>query len=415
MAVFACRTRDGSGKSVEKTLDAPSRSAALKLLEEGGLFAVAITEVGRPNATPASPVDDDTTRPVEVHRERRIKLKELLRFSLQLSSSLGAGVPLLASLRSIGQQTINPSFRAVLARMVQDIEGGLSLSGAMLRYPRAFPPVYARTVAAGEQSGTVDRMLSNLAEYLEAEMDVRSNVRTALLYPAIVVGTLCVAISVLILFVIPRFTEFYSRFGTDLPLPTRMLISGSNLLQNHGLLLAIGCAGLLVGGFKFVRSAGGRNWLDRLLLRIPVVGGVIETAITLRGVQILGLSVQAGLPMLDSLELIASTSANAKLGEDLRTVAVGVRSGETLADSMEAAGCFPPSARQMLASGESTGSLERACFAVAKHYQKELHYLTKNLATFIEPLLTLVLAGVVLFVALAVFLPMWDLVKVVQQ
>jgi MSHA biogenesis protein MshG len=338
-----------------------------------------------------------------------------MRFSLQLASSLGAGVPLIAGLQSIAAQTDDRAFQAVLRRIVLDIEGGLSLSAAMLRHPRTFPPVYARTVAAGEQSGTVDKMLNDLAEFLEAEMEVVSDVRSALLYPAIVVSTLCVAIAVLVLFVVPRFTEFYSRFGTDLPLPTRMLISGSRVLGEHGVLLVLALAGIVAGCVRFVRSPGGRSRVDRVLLRVPVVGRVIETAATLRVVQVLGLSTQAGLPMLESLELIASTTSNTTMRDEIRAVGAGVRSGETLADSMEAAGCFPPSARQMLASGEATGSLERACFAVGKHYRKELHYLTKNLATFIEPLLTLVLAGIVLFVALAVFLPMWDLVKVVQQ
>jgi MSHA biogenesis protein MshG len=414
MPGFACRTRDGSGKVVERTIEAASRSAALKLLEGDGLFPVKITEVGRPAAaTPSSA--GESTQAVDRRIDRRCKRKELLHFSLQLSSALSAGVPLLGGLGMIRKQTGNPAFRAVLEGMAADIEGGLSLSGSMKRYPRTFPAVYTRTVAAGEQSGSVDPMLNNLAEYLEAEMEVLSSVRSALLYPAIVVSTLCLAITVLVLFVVPRFTEFYSRFDTELPLPTRILIFGSHLVQEQGVWILCALAAFVVGCVRFVRSRPGKGWLDRVLLRIPVIGGVIETAITLRVVQIFGLSAQAGLPMLESLELIAGATTNTKIAGHIRRVAAGVLSGETLADSMEAADCFPPSARQMLASGETTGSLERSCFAVAKHYKKELHYSTKNLATFIEPLLTLVLAAVVLFVALAVFLPMWNMVKVVQQ
>jgi len=387
----------------------------MKLLEQVGLCPVKITEVQREPVARAAAAGTGAAGPVSSRRGNRVNRKELMHFSLQLSSSLSAGVPLLTSITNFAEQTQNPSFRTVLTQMVLDIQGGASLSSAMARHPRVFPFVYCRTIAAGEQSGTVERMLTDLAEYLEAEMQVISDVRSALLYPAIVVGTLCIAISVLILFVVPRFTEFYSRFGTELPLPTRVLISGTNLLTNHGVLMAIGFAGLVALAMKLVRSPGGRSWIDRALLRVPVLGRLIETALTLRVVQILGLSTQAGLPMLESLDLIASTTSSKKMSGDIRRVASGVRGGATLTESMKAANCFPLPARQMLASGESSGSLERACFAIAKQYQRELHYLTKNLATFIEPLLTLVLAGIVLFVALAVFLPMWNLVKIVQQ
>lgn len=414
MAVFTSKSRDASGRLVEKVVDAPSRSEAMKLLEQSGLFPVKITEVLRSGVAEAAPRKETGVRTARRDTNQRVKRKELRTFSLQLSSALDAGVPLLSSLRMIGKQTKHKGFQAVLAQMVQDIEGGSSLSGAMNRFPRAFPTVYASTVAAGEQSGTVDRMLTNLAEYLEGEMEMLSDVRSALLYPAIVISALCMAVSVLVLFVIPRFAEFYSRFGAHLPLPTRIMIAGSHLVRDHGVLIALGLAVLFAGCVRFLRSTLGRGWLDRILLRIPVIGTVIETAVTLRVVQTLGLTTQAALPVLDTLELIASTTANSQIRGSIREVAAGVRSGETLSNSMEAAGCLQLSARQMLASGEATGSLERACFLVGKHYQRELHHLTKNLATFIEPLLTLVLAAIVLFVALAVFLPMWDLVKVVR-
>jgi MSHA biogenesis protein MshG len=414
MTAYTCKSRDPSGTVVERTIDAASRSAAIGLLERDGLFPVSVTEAAQAGGPPP-PGASPAFQPGRRRSDRKIKRKELMGFSVQLNSSLIAGVPILTALRSIRKQTADKRFEAVLGDLLVDIEGGLSLSGAMQNYPKAFPQVYTRTVAAGEQSGSLDQMLGNLADHLEAEIETRADVRTALMYPVIVISVLCAAISVLIVFVVPRFTDFYSGFGAELPLPTRILIATSDLFSKYGLLAPFVLAGLGYGFLRLVRTRIGRSVLDRALLRTPLVGHMIETAITLHTVQILGLSCRAGVPLLESLRVIATSTGNGVIRSRIEAVTAQVTAGSTLADSMEAAGCFPPSARQMMASGEATGSLERSCFVVAKHFKKELHYLTKNLAIFIEPLLTLFLAVIVLFIALAVFLPMWDLVKVVKK
>lgn len=412
MAAFACRTRDAAGQVVERTIDADSRRDAMRLLEECGLSPIEITEVLQHGPAISGNATEASQR--TARGNLRLKRKELRRFSIQLGSSLKAGVPILGALTSISQGTEDEKYRALLAQMMTDVEGGLPLSGAMRNQPKAFPGVYVGTIEAGEKSGTLDEMLDNLAEYLEAEIEARADVRSALLYPAIVIGSLCLAITVLIVFVVPRFAEFYSGFDTELPLPTRILISGSELLANHGLAALIVLVALAYGGIRLVRIEKVRGMLDRKLLRLPLIGHFIETAIVLRFAQMLGLFTKAGVPMLEALRTIASATGNTKIREDLQAVAAGIEAGETLAHGLEATGCCPPDARQMIATGERTGSLDRACSIVTEQYKKELHYLTKNSATFIEPLLTLVLACVVLFVALAVFLPMWDLSKVVH-
>jgi general secretion pathway protein F len=179
------------------------------------------------------------------------------------------------------------------------------------------------------------------------------------------------------------------------------------------LLVALGAA--VFGVARLLRVPGIRRRVDGAALKIPYIGRLIETTVTLHAVQIVGLFTSAGVPVMSAIQTAASTATNARYREDLTAVAAGIRVGRTMADGMEETDCFPAGARHMLANGESTGTLERACQAVARQYKKELRYLTKNIATVIEPLLTLVLAGVVLFVALAAFLPMWDLVKVIGK
>jgi MSHA biogenesis protein MshG len=421
MATFNCKTRNASGEVVEKVVDAASHREVMVRLEQEGLYPIQIIPGNQPlmpTVTGFPVVENAPAAGLSKRRAKKrgkVSRKELMQFSLQLSSSLDAGVPILDGVRTSISLTRNDTFKWVLNQICTDIEGGKSFSEAMESHPRVFPEVYIGTVAAGEKSGSLDEMLDNLAEFLEAEMEMRADVRSAIMYPAIVVATLCVAIVVLIVFVVPRFAAFYSGFDSELPLATRILIGGSSFMENHYGVTLLVLFSVVFFTRRLLGMAKVRARCDELLLRIPVLGRLIETAITLHVVQLMGLFSRAGVPILDAIQTAANTTKNSKYKRDLKSVAAGISVGQTLASGMDSVQCFPLEARHMLANGESTGSLERACYAAAKRYKKELRFMTKSLATFIEPLLTLVLAVVVLFVALAVFLPMWDLVDVVGK
>lgn len=425
MSTFACRTRDDGGSLVEVTIEAGTRREALQKLEREGLVPFKIKEVqaaeGASNqsrrlspavaaATSAAPAAPEKSK-----IRGRVSRKELMQFSLQLSGSLAAGVPILNALKSVRALTKSLAFKRVLSEVCMDLEGGLSLSDAMEKHPRVFPAVYSGTISAGEKSGTLDEMLENLAEYLEADMEVRSDLKSAVMYPAIVVITLCLAIVALMVFVVPRFATFYSGFGSELPLATKVLINSSQLIKDNIIVIGIAVVAAGFGLRSWLRRPSVKAKMDRLILKIPVVGKLVETAITLQIIQILGLFTQGGVPILEALQTAANTTGNTKYRNDLNQVSAEVSVGETMASGLERAQCFPQEARQMLANGEATGGMERACFGVVRRFKKELRYQTKHVATLIEPMLTLVLAVIVLFVALAVFLPMWDMVKVVGE
>lgn len=405
MTTFVCKSRTGSGKIVQKTIEADSKHDALNQLQASGLFPVTISASNKRAA------DEEGSRHARRPRKKKIKNKDLLNFTIQLRSLLCAGVPILSGVSSIADQIESESFREVLLEMYADIEGGESISAAMEKHPKVFSTVYVNTVAAGEQSGTLEHLLDNLGSFLESDEEVRSNVKSALLYPSIVICTLGLAVTVLMIFVVPRFATLYAGFNSELPLPTRILIGTSTTMADNLPLVIVTFGALIYGLRTFIRTPRGKSLLDHLLLRVPVLNKVIETSTTLRVTRMLGLFSRAGLPMLDALDTIVRTISNTRYKAELSAVADFVAGGDTLSGSMHKVGCFTPSLRQMIATGEMSGSLEACCGMLAGQYEKELHYLTKNLSMLIEPILTLGLAVIVLFVALATFLPMWDMAK----
>jgi type II secretory pathway component PulF len=409
MTMFLCKTRDGGGAVVEKTIAAESQRDAIDKLKDMGLCPISISVA---NARKAG---DGSATPEAGRRSVKVPARELLNFTTQMSGLMSAGVPIPTGIRAMRDQSSHDGFRDILTEVCADIEGGLSLSAALEKHPGAFPMAYVNSVAAGEKSGTLEQLLDNLAEFLEADMEVRGDVKQALMYPVILIGTLGLAISVLVIFVVPRFAKMYDGIGVELPLPTRILMGTSTAVTEHSLVVIAALVALVLGCAQVLKSKPGRAAFDKALLSVPVIGKLVRTAITLRVMQMLGLFNEVGLPMLDSLRTISHTISNTKIRKDLTTVASAVASGQTLSGGLTEAECFTPNVRQMIASGESMGSLSRCCGTVAKQLKKELNYQTKNLGTFIEPILTFGLAGIVLFVALATFLPMWDLASAMQK
>ena len=406
MTTFACKTRDNAGVVVQKTIEADSQREIAALLRKDGLFPIQIKKI---RAGSSSSDKTGGRRP-----GKRIKPRQVLDFTSRLAASLGAGVPILSSVALMRDQCSNPAFKEVLTAIFTDIEGGQPLSAALASHPRAFDEIFVNSVEAGEASGSLDAILETLAEFTEADMAVRNDVRSALMYPAILISTLGMAITVLMIFVVPRFTVLYSDMGSDLPLPTQILVAFSSAVTDYFWPMACALGALGYGLLRYVRTPKGRLKADSLLLHVPIIGGLIDTAITLRAVQMLGLFCHVGMPILEGLGLIARTTRNSKIRGKLEDLADAVACGETLSSAMEEVECFDPSVRQMIQTGEVTGSLETSCRTVTVQLRKDLSYLTRNLSTFIEPLMTLGLAVIVLFVALATFLPMWDMASAMK-
>ncbi len=342
----------------------------------------------------------------------RVPLEECYLFTRQLAVLQRAGVPLLSSLHALKDQLGAGPLQHVLERVRQDLLEGCTFSQALARHPRAFSPVYLGLTRVGESGGVLSEILDQLTGLLEWELELREQIRSALQYPMIVLGTLGVAVSIMAVFVLPRFAEMFASFRIALPLQTRLLIGLSHVVSRYGWLMLLGAAGLAAGVWTWVRTTAGRRAWDTWQLRLPVVGPLIAQLAMSRIARILAALNHSGVPILETLELAGGTVGNVYLSERLAAVQARVREGQPLAAAMRAEPVFPPIVVQMVATGEETGKLDELLSSVSAYYDHQATHALKRMITYVEPVLLVVVGLGVLLLATAVFVPMWDLVKI---
>lgn len=392
-AAFRYRAVDCSGREHRGVARAPTRETAYRQVVAMGL----------------TPTD---LRPASASRRTRsVRAKELAQFTHQLGVFIESRIPLSESLAIIAEQETNDRFRAALTDIASRVQAGDQLSASMARHAATFGEVYLESIRAAEQSGTMSSILEHLAEMLERMDETRRQVRGALLYPAIVVGTLTLAVSFLVAFVVPRFANMFRARGVELPVLTRALMwLGESARQWWWVWLAV-LAACIVFGPRLARTPVARTAIDRQLHRVPVIRDLLRGLALSRFSRVLGLSLSSGLGLIDALLMSGRASGRPMLESDVRRLAEQVRVGGRLSDILPSCPYLPVFTRRMLSAGEQAGELPRMCSTIARQYERETSQLAKNLGTVIEPVLVVLIAGVVLFVALAIFLPMWDMVK----
>jgi type II secretory pathway component PulF len=400
MPNFKYRVRDRSGKAIAGTIDAPNLQNAGDRLFQLGYFPINIEEEG--NAVSLNPSD-------LWQRFQKVKLEDLIFFSQQLSTLYKAGVPLLTGLRSLAEQTENKKFKAILGTISQQVERGSTLFEAMSRYPQVFSPVYVNMIRAGETSGMLGQSLDRFVTLADRELKTRQRVKEATRYPKIVILSLGIASAVLIVFVIPRFAEVFSRFNTPLPLPTRVMIGINNVFQTYWYLVLVALFGIPFMIRHYIRTEKGRYFWDKLKTRIPVFGPLFLKIALSRFAYIFVMMNRSGIPILQTLEITSSTIDNVILSQSIEEIGRKVKEGSSLTDAMTESGRFTPLVIQMLSVGESSGTLDEMLMRLSEYYDMEVENSIKKLSTYVEPTLTLFLGVVVLFLALAVFLPWWNL------
>jgi type II secretory pathway component PulF len=346
---------------------------------------------------------------------RRVRSEEIIYFNRQLALVLGAGVPLLSCLRVMAKQVGNQRLREILVAIADDIEGGSDLSEAMAVYPKVFSSIYVSMIHAGEASGQLEGTLNRIAALQEYELETRERVKQATRYPKLVVGVLVVAFFVVIYFVIPTFARVFEEFGSDLPLPTRMMIALDQFLKHYWAVCLVGLVIVVVSIMWWVRTKVGRYWFDWLKVHMPVFGELITKFVLSRFSRIFSTLNASGLPIMNTLEISIETIGNSYYARSLRKVALEVKRGENLSDALARAGIFPPLLHQMAVVGETTGKLDEVLGKVSDYYDQDVDYAIKRFSTLIEPVLLAILAAFVLFFALSIFLPLWDLASVVVR
>lgn len=346
-------------------------------------------------------------------RRGRIRAKDLSHFTYQLGVFVSSQIPLGQGLQTIAEQEPEGRFKFIVTDIARRIDSGEQLAQAMEAHRADLGGVYIQTVRAAERTGSLSKVLDHLSDMLERGQETVQMVRGALMYPMCIVGALSLALLFLVGFVVPRFAGMFEQRGIELPVFTQALMLFGQSIQHYWWAYL----GAIVGGVLGIRRAwatpGGRLLIDRVLHRVPYLNRILIGLGVSRFSRVLGVSLAAGLGLIESLELAAGASGRPSLAADVQRMAERVRNGSRLCDALTDCGYLPGFARRMLAAGEQSGQVPRMSEVVARHYDRETTHLTKNLGTVIEPVLIVAIAGVVLVVALAIFMPMWDMVKLV--
>ena len=400
MPNFRYSVRDRSGKAIAGTIDAPTLQNAGERLYQLGYFPILIEEEGKAVSLGLSSI---------WQRFQKVKLEDLIFFSQQLSTLYKAGLPLLTGLKSLMEQAENRKLKPVLEGIYRQIEGGNTLFGAMSKYPDVYPPVYLNLIRAGETSGMLGESLERYVILADRELSARQRVKEATRYPKMVIGALVIAFAVLVTFVIPRFAEVFARFNTPLPLPTRVMIGINNVLHTYWYLFLCPLIGLPLLFRHYIRTEKGKYSWDELKTRIPMLGPIFLKIALTRFTYIFVMLNRSGVPILQTLEITSTAIENVPLSQSIKEISRKVKEGKSLTEAMRESGKFTPLIIQMVSVGETSGTLDKMLMQVTEYYDREVDNGIKRLSTYVEPTLTLLLGIVVLLLALAIFLPWWNM------
>jgi len=347
-------------------------------------------------------------------RNKRVTQKDLAHFTRQFAVLMDARISIVEGLRSLAEQEHHPRLRAVLSDVAEAISGGATLTDALRPHRDLFGDVYVETVHAAEASGNLVDVLNNLADVLERQYEMAKTVKGALMYPLCVIGTLFAAVLFLVIVIVPKFAGMFESRGVELPQATQMLMAVSAFFRTYWYIV-IGAIGLSLWGLhRAWRHPAGRERIDSFLHYIPFVRAVLKGLAISRFVHVFSVSLRSGLSVIDALEMSGKASGRPLLTRDAQKMREQVNSGGQLSDCLSQCSYLPPFTRRMLSAGEEAAELSRMCDHVARHYDREVAYLAKNVATVIEPILIVGLAVVVLIIALAIFLPMWNMAALIH-
>jgi MSHA biogenesis protein MshG len=382
--------------------DSPN-SVASRLIGNG------ITPIQIKAATPKN--DDDVMRALRRFGVGAPTISDLVMFSRQMYTITKSGIPLLRGIKGLAASTHNPVLRETLEEVLKDLEGGRDLAGSLARYPKIFPHLYVSIVKVGEETGTLDASFRRLAEYLAQDQNMKDRIKSATRYPIIVMCTIAIAIGVLTTFVIPKFAPLFKALGDNIPWPTRIIMGVSQFAQDYWYIVIGGLIISIIAARQYVNTEKGRFVWDRLRLKIPVIGKVVHEGILARVTRSLAISLGAGMPVIQTLKVIAQSAGNVFMSERIARMREAVERGDPLSRGAASVGLFPPLVIQMMAVGEETGDLPALLDEIADFYEREVDYKLKNLSSAIEPILIVAVGGIVCVLALGVMLPMWEMIS----
>jgi len=406
MPKFSYKAINESANTVSGVIEADSLEMATDILTERGYIPSKVTEKRETSRGFTWSNINESITP--------IKAPDLILFTKQFRTMIQAGVPILSLLQVLENQTENLKLKKIIAAMTLDIKGGSSLYDAFRKHPATFSSFYCSMVRAGESSGELGDVMDRLIYILEHEHKIKSDIKSALQYPILVVIFLAVAFFVLLTFVIPKFAKILISAGIEIPLPTRICMLLYQILSNYWfLILGAVIAGIGVLAY-YLSTEQGKYVRDSFVLKLPIFGPLFVKAAMARFASIFAILYKSGIHVLDSIKILTGTIGNAAISREFERIRGQLEEGRGIAEPLRTARYFTPMVIDMVAIGEASGKLEDMLREVSAHYDDEVEYATSQLSEAIGPILVVGLAAVVGFFALAIFLPMWDLTKIVR-
>lgn len=407
MPVYTYQALDGRGAEVVGTINADNERAAYTQVQRLGYHPLEVKSGGR--AASSGAIVGEVKR-----RGRRVKLPDLTLFTRQLANLVGGGLPMMRTLDALVNNTENARLYQILSQVRDDVSHGESLQEALGKHPRVFPPLYLSLVAAGEASGDLAPVLERLATFLEMDLERRTQIRSALMYPVLLLCVGSLIVFALVTFLIPKFKELFDEFDRALPLTTQIVLTISDFLSQWWWAVGLGLAAVYFGHKQWLRTDTGRLTWDRWRLRWPILGRLFHRAASARLARTLATLLHGGVNILDALTNVEGVVDNAHLASAIRQMRDGVREGESLGLETRKTGQFPGLLSQMMLVGEETGDVEGALNTVADAFDVEVTNALKGLVALVEPLIILVMGGLVALVVFAMLTPIFEMSSIVQ-
>jgi type IV pilus assembly protein PilC len=401
MPVFAYQGRTTQGSTAGQ-VEAPTRAAAVSELRQRQILVTSIKEKTGARAT------------LGQRRGGKVKDREMAVFTRQFSTMIDAGLPLVQCLAILAEQSGSKVLRGVTGHVGRDVEAGSGLAEALRKHPRTFNELFTNMVEMGESAGTLDVVLHRLSAYIEKAAALKAKVKSALIYPAAIVGVAFAVIVFMLTFVIPTFAQMFAQMRATLPLPTLIVIGLSNFMLAYWWAVFGAIAGMIFGVRAYYRTEAGQSVIDAMLLRLPIFGILFRKIAVARFARTLGTLISSGVPILDGLRITARTAGNKVVEKAVFATRDSVAAGKTLAEPLKVSGVFPPMVVQMIHVGEQTGALDAMLGKIADFYDEEVDIAVSGLMSLLEPIMIVFLGVVIGGLVIAMYLPIFKLVTLIK-
>ncbi len=409
MAIFTYVARQKDGKSVSGEMEAVNQEAAADNLMSRGMLPVSLDEAKAESSWANIDIG-------EILTSKRVDIQDLVMFSRQMHSLTKAGIPLTRAINGLVDTTNSKVLRVALEAVNADLSSGVNLATAFKKHDHIFTPLYVSLIHVGENTGRLEQSFKQIANYLELEQKTRQRIKSATRYPTFVSIAIVLAVVIINVLVMPQFTKIFEAFDAgQLPLPTRILMSTSSFFINYWPYLLVGSVVIIYGFIRHINTESGGYWWDKLKLKFPIIGDIIYRALLARFSRTFSMMIQSGVPLINTLNIIAEVVDNAWVAEKVLEMRDGIEKGESILLVAGKTKMFSPLVLQMIAVGEETGQLDEMLIQVADFYEEQVDYDLKKLSDYIEPILIVFIGIIVLVLMLAIYLPMWELTSATRN